>query len=131
MKTACWPAILLCLPIPAIAQDTTEKPDALRLFDYKPRTMLKVIENPVERAKFPAVNVHTHLGGLRTADQVERLVRDMDHSNVAVTVSLDGMWGETLDKHLELLTKDHAGRFVAFAQIDYRGDGDGNDMASW
>jgi predicted TIM-barrel fold metal-dependent hydrolase len=41
------------------------------------------------------------------------------------------MWGETLSKHLDLLTNDHPGRFVVFAQIDYRGDGDANDMATW
>jgi predicted TIM-barrel fold metal-dependent hydrolase len=93
--------------------------------------MLKVLEQPIEHAKFPAINVHTHPGRVNTPDQVARLIQEMDDANVAVVVSLDGMWGETLSKHLELLTSKYQDRFVVFAQIDYRGDGAADDMKSW
>src|SRR5262245_62339600 len=81
-----------------------QKPEDLRLFDYKPVPMLKVLEHPVEHSKFPAINVHTHPGRLNAPDQVARLVKEMDDANVAIVVSLDGMWGDTLTKHLDLLT---------------------------
>ncbi len=113
------------------AQDPPRRAEDLRLFDYKPKSQLRVLEHPIERAKFPAINVHTHPGGLKNADQVDRLVKNMDDMNVAVIVSLDGMTGDTLTKHQELLSTDHPGRFVVFAQIDYRGDGDANDMKTW
>jgi predicted TIM-barrel fold metal-dependent hydrolase len=115
----------------ALADDPPQKPEDLRLLDYKPVSMLRVLDRPIERAKFPVINVHTHPGRVNSADSVNRLVKDMDDANVAVVVSLDGMWGDTLTKHREQLTREHPGRFVVFAQIDYRGDGSGDDMKTW
>ncbi len=131
MKTLLFVSLVFPTLVPALAQEPVPKPENLRLFDYKPRAMLKVLEYPIERAKFPAINVHTHPGRLNSPDQVARVIKDMDDANVAVTVSLDGMWGDTLTNHAELLGRDHPGRFVVFAQIDYRGDGEANDMATW
>lgn len=121
---------IVVFPFTALADDPPKKPEDLRLLDYKPVSMLKVLDHAVERSKFPAINVHTHQGRLNSSEQVDRLIRDMDDANVAVVVSLDGMWGDTLSKHAELLTAKHPGRFVVFAQIDYRGDG-ADDMKTW
>jgi predicted TIM-barrel fold metal-dependent hydrolase len=122
---------LLITPAVTLAQESLQKPEDLRLLDYKPVPMMKVLSEPIERAKFPAINVHTHPGRLNGQDQVDRLVSEMDDANVAVIVSLDGMSGDTLSKHSELLTNKHPGRFVVFAQIDYRGDGKADDTKSW
>lgn len=36
----------------------------LTLPEFKPRSMLEVPEHPVARARFPVIDVHTHLFGL-------------------------------------------------------------------
>jgi predicted TIM-barrel fold metal-dependent hydrolase len=37
----------------------------IKLSDYEPRSMLRVPEHPVRRAKFPVIDVHTHIAGPR------------------------------------------------------------------
>src|SRR5687767_8547589 len=66
-----WVCFLLPLvwSTAALAQDSQRKPEDLRLFDYKPRSMVRVLENPIERARFPAINMHTHIGGFRSTEQ--------------------------------------------------------------
>jgi predicted TIM-barrel fold metal-dependent hydrolase len=49
---------------------------------------------------------------------------------VALCVSLDGGMGDALDEHLAYLAP-HEGRFLVFANIDWRGDGRDDDPASW
>ena len=37
---------------------------AITLPEFQPKSMLHVAEHPVARAKFPVIDVHTHLFGL-------------------------------------------------------------------
>jgi predicted TIM-barrel fold metal-dependent hydrolase len=131
MTAAILSTVRLVVLLPLMAQEPGQKPQDLRLLDYKPVSMLKLLDHSIERAKFPTINVHTHAGRVGSPNDVARLVNDMNEANVAVVVSLDGMWGDTLSKHIETLTRDHPGRFVVFAQIDYRGDGAADDMKTW
>ena len=55
----------------------------------------------------------------------------MDQHNIAVCCSLDGKLGDTLDGHLEYLGKKYPDRFVVFANVDWQGDGDAEDPATW
>ena len=63
----------------------------LRLVDYKPRSELVVDAHPIERAKFPVVDAHCHLGRIfkRDADSPARLVEIMDACNIRAIMSLD------------------------------------------
>jgi hypothetical protein len=47
----------------AEAQTAEEKrkPKTLDISEYEPRSMLRVHETKVERAKFPLIDIHTHL----------------------------------------------------------------------
>jgi predicted TIM-barrel fold metal-dependent hydrolase len=104
---------------------------SLRLFRPEPR--LRVERHAVERARFPAVDVHTHFGIRFKGDARKRddYLDVMDRNGVAVCVSLDGGWGDALDDHLRSLDERHRDRFVVFANIDWRGPGRADDPATW
>ena len=104
----------------------------LLLENFRPKPMLHVEEHHLERAKFPAIDVHTHFRiRLRhSAEQRDAFVKLMDRNNVALCVSLDGGLGDDLDEHLKFLAP-HADRFAVFANIDWQGQGKTDDPATW
>ena len=105
----------------------------LALDRFRPRSMLRVPKHPLERARFPAVDVHTH-PGFRLKHSQERLdefVRLMDRHNIALCVSLDGRLGPELDEHLRYLRDRHANRFVVFTHLDWRGNGQEDEPGTW
>ncbi len=94
----------------------------LLLRDFKPRSMLKVPVHEVERAAFPAVDVHNHVndarGGGRPVPLPELLAR-MDRLNLKRIVILTGRWGEALQGVLDRMVKPHPDRFTVFAEPDW------------
>ncbi len=111
-------------PAPA-ADDIRE----LKLKQWAPKPMLVVKQTTVERPKFPAIDVHNHLGAGKqflTPDRVGRYLQEMNEAGVATVVNLDGGWGEQLKETLSALDNAHPGRFLTFAQINFDGiDDDG------
>ena len=57
--------------------------------EYDPKSTLVVPENPVKRAKFPFVDIHSHQWNLTKA-RVNQLEEEMDELNMAVMVNLSG-----------------------------------------
>jgi predicted TIM-barrel fold metal-dependent hydrolase len=104
---------------------------SIRLF--RPRAELKVPQHHLKRAKFPVVDVHSHLRFKlpRAYADLDHFVQVMDRNNIAVNISLDGGLGERLTEHLEFVGKDHSDRCLVFANVDWVGDGDREDPASW
>ena len=93
--------------------------------EYQPRNTLVVPENIVTSARFPFVDIHGHQSGARmSSEAVGQLVREMDELNMAVMVNLSGGSGASLVTGLENMTRDHPGRFVFFANVNFRGVGD-------
>ena len=43
------------------AEETKPRPKPLGLSEYEPRSMLHVKETRVERARYPVIDIHTHL----------------------------------------------------------------------
>ena len=93
--------------------------------EYEPRNTLVVPEHIVTSARFPFVDIHGHQRGSRmSSEAVDRLVGEMDELNMAVMVNLSGGSGASLVTGLENMTRDHPGRFVFFANVNFRGVGD-------
>jgi predicted TIM-barrel fold metal-dependent hydrolase len=95
--------------------------------------MLKVKHNLPLRARFGAVDVHTHMyfklrGG---AESLDDFVKVMDRNGIKICVSLDGQLGPRWLAHEQLLWTRHRDRFVIFTAIDWLGDGNRADPASW
>ncbi len=126
-------AIAFGVPLHATCGDDPEKPPAPRrmyLDEFRPTSELKTSRHLLKRAKFPCVNVHSHPGQL-SDKQIDEMVRVMDESNIAVSVSLDGRAGAAFAEHHQKLTSRHPGRFVVFVRMDYIGDGDPKNPETW
>ena len=109
-------ALGVTTPLPA--QETGD----LRLRDFKPRSMLRVPAHEVERARFPAIDVHNHVNDARADDpplDPGALVAMMDRCNVRTIVILTGGWGERLQAVVERMVKPFPGRFLVFTQVDW------------
>ena len=105
----------------------------LAIQNFRPNPTLRVNQTLLTKAKFSVVDVHSHLS-YRLKDSTERLdefVRQMDHNNIRICVSLDGTLGEKFKAHREFLWKKHRRRFVIFANIDWIGAGKSDDPTSW
>ena len=124
MKRTCLSVTVLVAVFSLLApaeRAAAQEPDlkSVPIQDYDPVSMLRAGDTSVERAKFPAVDVHNHLRRADTPEKVDEAVRAMDATNVAAVVNLDGGWGETLDKNLERLNGRYPGRFIQFMRIDW------------
>jgi predicted TIM-barrel fold metal-dependent hydrolase len=105
----------------------------LLLERFRPVPQIRVDEHPLRRARFPVVDVHVHprIRLRHSPEELDEFVRVMDRQNVAVCVSLDGGMGEAFDEHVKYLWTRYRNRFVIFANIDWRGDGQEDDPATW
>ncbi|HET6882994.1 MAG TPA: amidohydrolase family protein [Pirellulales bacterium] len=131
-------ASLLCLGVVVVvvAQDPPldgREGRELLLDRFKPTPKLKNNEHHLARAKFPVVDVHVHprIRFHHSPEQLDEFARVMDRQNIAVCVSLDGGMGEAFDEHARYLWTKYRKRFVIFANIDWRGDGQADDPATW
>jgi predicted TIM-barrel fold metal-dependent hydrolase len=105
----------------------------LALGNFRPRAMLKVEEHDLGRARFPVVDVHTHFRHRlhHSPEQLDEFVRLMDRHNIAICVSLDGKLGDLLEEHCQYLWTKYPDRFLVFANLDWQGQGQDDDPASW
>jgi predicted TIM-barrel fold metal-dependent hydrolase len=102
----------------------------LPLRAWRPVPKLVVPEHPVERARFPAIDAHNHLGkwlsewvgrpGDWTVPDVGALLGLMDRLNLGGIVNLDGRWGRELRENVERYDEAHPGRFATFCHLDWR-----------
>lgn len=113
-------AIALNVAMPRVT--LAQQPGAMTVEEYAPRSTLVVPSHPVSRARFPFVDVHGHQGRLSTAAEVEKLIAEMDALNMRAMVNLSGGSGGRLAQMVKLMSR-HPGRFVVFANVDFRGVG--------
>jgi predicted TIM-barrel fold metal-dependent hydrolase len=87
---------------------------------YDPPSTLVVPENPVTKAKFPFIDIHSH--HWRIADEnVDELIAKMDAMNMQVVVNLSGRGGERLKAMTDNIAKyGHQDRIVTFTNIELR-----------
>ena len=90
--------------------------DSVLVRDYSPGSSLVVPETKVPKARFPAIDVHTHVYA-RTPTQVEEWVQTMDAVGIEITVVLTGATGERFDQLVELYLKSHPNRFQLYCGV--------------
>ncbi|MFN3322785.1 MAG: amidohydrolase family protein [Bryobacteraceae bacterium] len=105
-------SLVLCLPALLLGQVMT-------IEEYEPKSTLVVPQTTVTRAKFPLIDVHNHQNGRMGAEQLDKLVRDMDSINMRVMVNLSGGYGERLKAAVDNMKRRYPDRFVVFANIDF------------
>ena len=122
--------LLTSCPVIARCAETADDIRQLKLGDWQPRSMLITKATVVERPKFPAIDVHNHLGGGKqtlTAERVAGYLEEMNAAGVRTVVNLDGGWGDRLKETVAALDQAHPGRFLTFALVNF----DGIDADDW
>lgn len=91
--------------------------------EYNPTSTLVVPEHPVSRARFPAVDIHSHHYNMPTQD-LSAVVTAMDNLNLAVLVNLSGGSGDHLKGAVDNVRRTYPNRFLVFANVDFDGVGE-------
>src|SRR5215510_9647708 len=110
--------LLACTHARTPQQDQKKYSQTPTIEEYQPKTTLVTKEHKVERAKFPFIDIHSHHWN-PTADEVDRLVKEMDTINLRVMVNLSGGTGEQLRQTVATMKGRHPDRFVVFANLSY------------
>src|SRR5450432_2176746 len=123
--------------IPAVeAQNKNPNPSPkLELLEFQPKSMLVVPEHPVARARFPVIDVHTHIANvfgrkpeapragpghlhLGQVDpavafkQLDDIVKWNAEINLKTAINLTGGWGDDLKRNVNDLQERYKGHFV-------------------
>ena len=119
---------------PAHAQKPAETPalPGLLLKDFEPKSMLVVPRQPAPRAKFPVIDVHTHVSSAlptrRTAGspemaqafrQMDAIAGWMEALNIRTLVNLTGGYGDLLKANIRDLQERYKGRFFNCVEPAY------------
>lgn len=118
MKPLFFAALLLGSALPLAAQ-------TIDFEKYNPPSTLVVPGQPLQRAKFPFIDVHNHQWNMAEAD-LQQLVGVMNKLNMQVMVNLSGGNGDGLKKKTDAIRTTQPGRFIVFANIDFNGVGSAN-----
>ncbi len=98
----------------------TESEMTMSFEEYEPTSTLVVPGKEVVRAKYPYIDVHSHLWRMATMD-LEQTVREMDSLNLQVLVNLSGRSGEQLKAMADAVNEKAPNRFIIFANVDFGG----------
>ncbi len=117
-------------PAYAASQKTAARP--LDISEYEPRSMLRVKETNVERARYPVIDIHTHLAwsvkavnGVQLAPARQflasptELLEVMERRNLRTLVNLTGGFGDGLEASIARYDKAFPGRFFTFTEPSY------------
>jgi predicted TIM-barrel fold metal-dependent hydrolase len=110
----------------------TPGPASLDISQFEPRSMLRVPNTSVPRARYPVIDIHTHLtftaksvGGVPIGEVVNvlapasELLPVMDGRNVQTMVNLTGGTGAGLHTAVQTFQTAHPGRFLTFTEPSY------------
>lgn len=103
------------LPVHAQQFDTT-----MTFEEYDPISTLVVPGSEITKAKYPFIDIHSHLWRMATMD-LKKTASEMDSLNMNVLVNLSGRSGDALKKMVDAAKKQAPGRFVVFANINFSG----------
>lgn len=102
------------------------KGQPLDIADYQPKSMLEVPGHKVERARFPVIDVHTHVSfAMKPGDKLrfnatpEELLPVMDRKNLRTMINLTGGCGDAVKEAVGKLDRSHPGRFLTFTEPWY------------
>jgi len=93
----------------------------LPLEDFQPKSMLVTDEHPVARARYPVIDVHTHVGSIfrrrggadpsAAFGQLDEIAKWTADINVRSILNVTGGWGEDLQRNMRDLQERYRGRF--------------------
>lgn len=109
------------------ARPPTSAMDSVLLKDWKPDSSLVVYVTNVAKPRYPAIDVHVHVGmpgtslqGGDTAESIAGWVKAMDEAGVEKLVALTEATGAEFDRLAELYRGVAPGRFQIWCGLDIR-----------
>jgi predicted TIM-barrel fold metal-dependent hydrolase len=118
-------ALPAAAPAAALAQ-ASRKSEPLDIVDFQPKSMLEVESHNVPRARFPVIDVHTHLSfsgkddKLQYSATAEELLPVMARRNIRTLVNLTGgVTPQAIEECGRRFDRAHPGRFLSFTQPWY------------
>ena len=125
-------AVVPAAAFAASSSDAKSEPKALSLAEYEPKSMLQVRETHVERARFPVIDIHTHItvsakskNGVELAPErqflgtPQELLAVMDRKNIRSMVNLTGGYGTGLTETIQKYDGSFRDRFYTFTEPSY------------
>lgn len=91
--------------------------DTILLKDYAPRSSVVTQTTVVPKAKFPVIDVHTHVVA-ETPEEVAEWVKTMNTVGIQTSVILTGATGSDFDRLAQLYLKSYPDRFLLFCGMD-------------
>jgi predicted TIM-barrel fold metal-dependent hydrolase len=101
----------------------------LDISDYEPKSMLHTADTKVERARYPVIDIHTHLSFTAKSEKGVAMTGDrsypappadllavMDRRNLRTMVNLTGGYGDGLREAIQRYDRAHPGRFLTFTE---------------
>jgi predicted TIM-barrel fold metal-dependent hydrolase len=107
-------------------------PAAIALPDYEPKSMLQVHATQVDRARFPLIDIHTHISVSAKAENgvallperrylgtPQELLTIMERKNIRAMVNLTGGYDKGLSDTIAKYDRAFPGRFYTFTEPSY------------
>lgn len=116
---------LLAVSQPGCRKVEPPQKKAVAIDDYEPKSMLHVSETKVPRARFPVIDIHTHLsfspgpgkeGNSAETAPPEEVLAVMDRKNIRMMVNLTGGRGAVLEQAVARWQKPNPSRFCTFTE---------------
>lgn len=86
--------------------------------EYDPPSSLVVPEHPVQKSKFPFIDVHSHQWRMGERD-LGALAKEMDALNMGLMVNLSGGSGKAIADAVANIRGNEPHRFVVFANLNF------------
>lgn len=96
-----------------------DEANAILLKDFRPQSIYRVPRTEVTRARYPAIDVHTH-DYAKTPAEVDQWVAAMDAANITRSVVLTFATGDDFAALVERYGR-HPGRFELWCTFDFQG----------
>ena len=112
-------SLLVACPSQVACAEDSSSPTELLLKDYHPRSIYKIPRTAVEKAKFPAVDMHAHAYA-DAPREIARWVRIMDEAGIDKSIVMTGTTGKAFDAIYKKYAK-YPDRFEVWCGLDYTG----------
>ncbi|SPE57282.1 Amidohydrolase 2 [Verrucomicrobia bacterium] len=122
MKTSAKAKLACCLVFGLVCRSTLvawaqASPDQLLLKDYQPRSIFRIPQTQVDKARYRVIDMHSHDYAPRGGG-IENWIKNMDAAGIQKTIILSGATGKKFDEILARYGK-FPDRFEVWCGLDY------------
>ncbi len=116
----------------SVSSEQSAEGAQLTLTEFQPKSMLVAEEHPVASARYPVIDMHTHVSSVfrRTpepgdalqgspGERFDQIVKWMDELNIQTLVNLTGGSGEGLQRSVDEMVSKHPDRLITCTVPSY------------